>query len=269
MDEKPDTWDDRLILFVGYLIEKKRKACTIRSYISAIKHVLAQDAVILNENKYLLSSLTKACRYVNDTIRTRLPIQKGMLAVLLNLIDDLFLLESSQPYLSVMYKALFATTYYGLFRIGEVTSGTHPIKSRDVHLATNKNKVLFILRTSKTHWTDVKPQIIKISSIPTKNKRDIKFCPFKLLQDYILARLKYRSDTEPFFVFKDRTPVAPHHMRSLLNRLLIKGNFPDHLYGVHSLRVRRATDLLKIGLKISEIKKLGCWKSNVVYTYLR
>ena len=37
LDKKPGNWKDRVTLFVGYLIENKRKASTIRSYISAIK----------------------------------------------------------------------------------------------------------------------------------------------------------------------------------------------------------------------------------------
>ena len=50
LDEKPATWEDRLVLFVGYLVQKKLKATTINSYISAIKSVLMQDGVKLNED---------------------------------------------------------------------------------------------------------------------------------------------------------------------------------------------------------------------------
>ena len=63
LDIKPQNWEDRLILFVGYLVESNKKSSTIRSYISAIKAVLREDNVIINEDKYLLSSLTKACKY--------------------------------------------------------------------------------------------------------------------------------------------------------------------------------------------------------------
>ena len=36
LDIKPNNWEDRLTLFVGYLVGKRRKSNTIRSYISAI-----------------------------------------------------------------------------------------------------------------------------------------------------------------------------------------------------------------------------------------
>ena len=47
--------------------------------------------------------------------------------------------------------ALFATAYYGLFRVGEITDSQHAVKACDVHIGVNKRKLLFILRTSKTH----------------------------------------------------------------------------------------------------------------------
>ena len=58
LDTKPQSWEDRLVLFVGYLIGGNRKSTTIKSYISAIKKVLREDGVILNQDEYLLRSLT-------------------------------------------------------------------------------------------------------------------------------------------------------------------------------------------------------------------
>ena len=54
--------------------------------------------------------------------------------------------------------------YYRLLQISEVTGdGGHPILARDVHVGSNKCKMLFILRTLKTHWHGCKPQLVKIS----------------------------------------------------------------------------------------------------------
>ena len=65
-----------------------------------------------------------------------------------------------QPYLKHLYKVLIVTTYFGLFRIGEVTFSDHVVKVSDVHVGTNKKKLLFILRSSKTHGKGSKPQQI-------------------------------------------------------------------------------------------------------------
>ena len=37
----------------------------------------------------------------------------------------------------------------------------------------------------------------------------------------------------------------------------------------HGLRAGRAVDLLRMGVSFETIKKLGHWKSNIVYEYLR
>ena len=162
LDDKPSFWEERLTLFVGYLIEQNRKSSTIKSYISAIKAVLREDDVILNEDRYLLTSLTKACKYKNEQVRIRLPIQKSLLRLIIQSMDDLF---DNQSYLCCLYKAMLATGYFGLLMVGEIASGTHPVLAPDVHLGINKKKVVFVLRTSKTHWCDRKPQQIKLSPV--------------------------------------------------------------------------------------------------------
>ena len=58
---------------------------------------------------------------------------------------------------------MFTAAYYGLFRVGEIMLSEHMVKAIDVHVDTNKNKLLFILRSSKTHTKGNHPQIIKIS----------------------------------------------------------------------------------------------------------
>ena len=136
-------------MFVGYLIENNRRSSTIKSYISAIKSVLREDGEILNEDTFLLTSLTRACKFQNDTVRTLLPIRKGLLHLLYETIPRVFG-EQEQIYLTYLYRAMLVTAYYGLFRIGEVSESEHVIKAKDVHIGRNKNKLMFILHTSKT-----------------------------------------------------------------------------------------------------------------------
>ena len=61
LDRKPSNWEDRIVLYVGYLVHSKRKSTMIRSYISAIHAVLLNYGVKLSEDLNLLSSLTRAC----------------------------------------------------------------------------------------------------------------------------------------------------------------------------------------------------------------
>ena len=110
LDNKLDTWEERLTLFIGYLIEERKfKSQSVRSYVSAIRGVLQEDGVTLNEDKFLLSALTSACKLKNDRVTTRLPLRKAMLCSVVNKTAEYFMQELNQPYLAHLYCALFST----------------------------------------------------------------------------------------------------------------------------------------------------------------
>ena len=113
----------------------------------ALKGVLAEDNIFIDHDKFLLAALTRACKLKNDRVNTRLPIKKGMLKIILKETLNLFL--SQQPYLAHMYSALFATAYFGLLRVGEITAGLHPIMVKDVHIARKKIRCYLFLGHQK------------------------------------------------------------------------------------------------------------------------
>ena len=192
----------------------------------------------------LLQAITRACRVVNDVYKARYPIRVGLL------------------------QTIFAVSYYGLFRIGELTVGDHQAKACDVHVAGNKDKILIVLRSSKTHGRESRPQEIKITS-NEKVKKSINFCPFHLMKTYIQYRGGDLSDDEGFFIFSDGTGVKPTNVRIVLRTILSKLNLEPKYYDTHSFRIGRASDLLKFQVPISRIKQIGRWKSNAVFKYLR
>ena len=185
-----------------------------------------------------------------------------------------FFSKRGQPYLSILYTALLSMLYFGLFRISELMAGEHPVWASDVHVGSNKNKMMFTLHTSKTHGKGSAPQIVKISSSSSsdKNAKSTEWslpCPFKLLRQYIQVWGGYKDDNEPFFVFADRSPVKPEHIRLVLRTSLQRQRFDHKLYNTHSLHSGRSCDLYKLGVSTDAIKKAGWWKSNAVYKYLK
>ena len=113
LDRKPRFWDQRLTLFVAFLINEGKKSTTIKSYISAIKAVLREDGHKISEDTFLLASLTKACRFKNNVLHTRLPTHRKLLEVIIQQIRNLYE-EKNQHYLAVLYSAVFMSSYYGL-----------------------------------------------------------------------------------------------------------------------------------------------------------
>ena len=181
---------------------------------------------------------------------------------------------ATQPYLSLLYRTLFITAYFGLFRACEITStkSTHAVKARDVQIGFNKKKIMFILRSSKTHGKGSKPQIIKISSKDCKTRKNNKLtlpCPYELLREFSVTRIPFATQDDQFFVFRDGTAVTDYHMRVCLKNALIGAGFNHRLYSLQSFRSGRTGDLLKLGVPIETIKKIGRWKSNAVFKYLK
>ena len=278
LDVKPETWEERITLFIAQLINENKQSSTIKSYISGLRAVLKQDKIELSENQFLITSLTKAACLRNDKIKLRLPIQKPMLALLLHHVREYYEGKRNQYYLSILYQTMLAVGHYGLCRVGELASGDHPIRASDVHVGTNKDKFMLVLWTSKTHWRNVKPQIIKISSeySPSTEENVDQLepdypipCPYQLLRIFTKIRGPYVKDSdEPYFVFTDGSPVKPFHVRKCLNKILKLAKFDPSYYSFHSMRAGRSQDLLELGLSVETIMKIGRWKSNAVFCYL-
>ena len=266
LDRKPEDWEDRVALFCAYLINKGRQSATIKSYVSAIKCILVTDGYNWSDSKILLTTLVRSCRLVNDTVQTRLPIRIGLLEIILREIECMF---STQYYLEMLYKNIFILGYYGLLRIGELVSGNHTIKARDVHVAQNKDKIMLILYTSKTHGRESRPQKIKISANKHYGVGTTTYCPFELSRQLMSLRGAYKQDDEPYFIFRDQSHVAPHNVRQVLKEALISINLDPCLYVVHGLRSGRASDLvLKYGKSVNDAMKAGRWRSNAVFRYI-
>ena len=153
----PTSWENKLILYIGYPISQKCQSSMVKSYISAIRAKLMDEGIRCSTDEHLLNSLTKACRLHNDTVTLRFPIHKQVLEVLVKEVRKFFD-KKNQLYLKLLYVALFTTAYYGMFRVGEITKSPHVLLAKDVHIRENKKKMLFLLHSSKTHSKASLPQ---------------------------------------------------------------------------------------------------------------
>ena len=146
-------------------------------------------------------------------------------------------------------------------RVGEVTKSTHVLKAKDVHIGQNKDKILLILHSSKTHAEFMEPQEIRISATMASPSRQRHFCPFNLIRAYLNVRDGYRSANEQFFIFANGLEVSAAQARSVLKQLLERINVNSDTFNFHSLRIGRSCDLYKWGYSFEFIQRAGQWKS--------
>ena len=100
-------------------------------------------------------------------------------------------------------------------------------------------------------------------------KRIFEFCPFDLVRQFITVCDPFLSFDEPFFVLSDHSAVEQNMLRRILKESIARlGINPDN-YNLHSFRIGRTIDLYNYGVSVESIKKLGHWRSNAIYEYLR
>ena len=181
LDNIPKTWEEKTSLYCTYLImSKKLQSSTVKSYISGIKAKLRTDGYDWNNKLAQFSSLLTTCRERNDLADDRLPIQQGLLQMILCEINR-SLKEIHTIYNVILYRTIFLTLYYGLMRIGELVEGEHILKVTDVHEAANKNQYLLVLYSSKMHNVGTRPQ--KICIRKPQEAGNI-YCPVDELNKY-------------------------------------------------------------------------------------
>ena len=83
------------------------------------------------------------------------------------------------------------------------------------------------------------------------------------------VRGDYVTDSEQFFIFRDGTPVKPADMRKILKKALELEKIDTSLYRIHSLRAGKSTELLRLGVLVETIRKVGRWRSNAVFAYFK
>ncbi len=162
LDQKLDSWEDRILLFVPYLAEKKYAASTIKTYLAAIRNRLTTEGTILRENKYLIGLLIKA-RQKEQWEELKLPITKYILHRLLRAIQFV----ESNEYDIALFRAMFVTAYQGLFRISELCDSEHAITSRNVGIS-NQGNVKIILETAKNISKGDPPKVVGSEKLRTE-----------------------------------------------------------------------------------------------------
>ena len=63
LDIEPPSWEYRVALYGGHLVDTGAQSTTVKSYISAIKKMLRYDDHKLNMDEVIVNKLTKACKF--------------------------------------------------------------------------------------------------------------------------------------------------------------------------------------------------------------
>ena len=78
------------------------------------------------------------------------------------------------------------------------------------------------------------------------------------------------DSSEQFFIFSDGSPVSDYHARDIMKLIISRLGLNPTMYGMHSYRIGRTSDLInKFHLDLELVKRIGHWRSSAIYKYIR
>ena len=188
---------------------------------------------------------------------SRLPIT----LILLSRLTSSLTTTVKSIYNRVLLKAMFTIAFFGLCRIGEITTqpdGIVAIYLKQLQLASD-----FIM-LSITHFKHNRAQ--RPIWIKMYRQNDATICPVSAMFDYLKLR---KLEGGPLFCFADGKPIPRTFFTKYLKLCLTFCGLDIKLYSSHSFRIGSASYLASLGLSDTQIRTMGRWDSNAFLRYIR
>jgi len=246
-----------VLMFLGYMHVKGYAPSTMLTYNSAISYPHKLKGVQDPTSSFAVQKLLAGATKVKPDSDSRLPIN---LSILHNL--SVALLQTvSSPYLRILFRAMYLTSFFALMRVGEVTSNS--VESTALFLDQLKFQDNYAIIVISKFKHNLNRQPFELVLVP---QTDEKICPIRALQGYINARGRCNG---PLFCLPDLKPVSREIFLTNLKHTLSFCGLDPTLYKSHSFRIGGASYYAELGLSDEQIRLIGRWKSNAFRKYIR
>jgi hypothetical protein len=246
-----------ILMYVSYLNITGYAPATAISYVSAIgythraaghgdptSHTLVQKS---------LASLTKA----NPSCDSRLPITLVVLHQLMAAAD----ITISSLYIRTLIKAMFSVAFFGLMRVGEITSKKSQLPALLLSQLTRQSGNFILQITKFKHNHSQQPLDIVL-----KPHSQTQLCPVRNLQQYLSHRGIKESS---LFCYSDGNPITREFFINKLKTCIEFCGLEAARYKSHSFRIGGASYLASLGHSDAQIRVIGRWRSEAFKRYIR
>lgn len=254
--------EDRAVLFIAYLCHIGYAATTIRTYLSAVNHVHIVKGVASVTQEALVKKALDGVDKSSPASVQREPITKDLLYKLTNAVNSM----SKNYYHKLLLKAVFTFMYAFCTRVGEVSvsNGTrnNVIHLSDVQVVEDPRlgRLLWVTFRNFKHNKNSAPHVIKVKATGGMT------CPVDNLLNYLGAR---PSGEGPLFLGSSGKGINSSFVSANLSRALIWAGEDQTLFGTHSFRIGRCSDLAKDGASAETIRVIGRFHSDAYLKYVR
>ena len=246
-----------------FLARTFRSDKSIRNYISAIRYFhkcLHIDAHSLHS--FELNLMLRAFRTTLLGTSPRLPITRDLLYKLCNECDKL-------GRIGLVIKCAFIFAFFGFLRCSNLVPNSIATFDKTRHLCRgdvliNPPGLIIILKWTKTQQARGNVELLPLAAIPGST-----LCPVAAFK--AMCESHPTKVNNPMFVVRSKTSqsiVTARILREYLARLLRSLGHSTTNYNIHSFRKGGATLCYNMGIKLSDIKNHGQWKSDAVFRYI-
>ncbi|XP_053388436.1 uncharacterized protein LOC123544660 [Mercenaria mercenaria] len=235
---------------------------TIRTRLSGLSYFHSIWSLTNPANNFVIRKLMYAIRIKVTQPDQRKPITIKLLQELILALDSL----CQSSYDKHLYKALYLVSFFGLFRIGEVSI----TKTGKGNVISNKN-VCFYRKKQNITRVSITMNRYKHSkgqrAIVNLEKNSVKsLCPVVALERFLLRR---PETSGPCFVLQDGRPLYSATVRSFLRKCISYIGLNSQEYTPHSFRIGGATHAYNLQVTPHQLQALGRWKSSAYKKYIR
>lgn len=270
--------EDKVLIFIGWLLHRGLSAATLNSYLSGIRQAhLAAGVILPSLRSPLVNQILQGATNL-DALKKRTQLKPKRLPVtptVLKLIKAELRISSFVKEDQLMIWAVCLLAFMGCFRIHELLS--RKATSFDPHfdLLGQDLKIKSILigkETIKTVTVKVKSE--KTDRIGRETIIDVysnggPFCPVRALEKWRKSS-KLNSKSLPAFRLAGGQPLTGRQLNKILKSLL--GNHLDYSRGgisCHSFRAGLASLMGSLGYTEEQIQAIGRWSSNAYQVYMK
>ena len=255
-----------ILQFVAHLFAASLSHQTIRSYLSAVRHLQIVNG-FPDPAMESFPRLTYALKGVRrerplSQRQTRLPITPELLRRIYH-----SWAQEPQEFDRTMLWAAFCLGFFGFMRSGEFTCPSMESFSPD--MLTHQD-IAVDSHISPRHLT-VRVKRSKNDPFGAGTTLHIGttgdyLCPVAAMLGYLAIR---PNTNGPLFVFSDGSTLSRTRLVQSLRQALTTAGVDVSRYNGHSFRIGAATTVARAGMSDSLIKTLGRWRSSAFTVYIR
>ena len=270
--------EEKILIFIGWLLNRGLSAATLNSYLSGIRQAHLAAGVLLPSLRspvvnQIIQGATNldALKRRNQLKPKRLPVTPTVLKLIkAELRSSTFATEDQR-----LIWAVCLLAFMGCFRIHELLSRkatsfdpNYDLLGRDLNLKSiivGKSAVKTITVKIKSEKTDR----VGRETIVDVYSNDGPFCPVRALEKWQKIS-KLDSQSLPAFRLASGQPLTGRHLNKILKSLL--GNHLDYSRGgvsCHSFRAGLASLMGSLGYTDEQIQAIGRWSSNAYNVYVK